>query len=84
MSDCTAALRQQLAAHAAACPAQAGLSEEFGQLLDAAEDLFSRNGLHGVTIKDIANLCGVSIATVSRVVNNSPKGVGEKTVERIR
>jgi LacI family transcriptional regulator len=37
-----------------------------------------------ITIKDIANLCGVSIATVSRVVNNSPKGVGEKTVERIR
>lgn len=37
-----------------------------------------------VTIKDIAGLCGVSIATVSRVVNNSPKGVGEETVERIR
>ena len=37
-----------------------------------------------ITIKDIANMCGVSIATVSRVVNNSPKGVGEKTFERIR
>jgi LacI family transcriptional regulator len=37
-----------------------------------------------ITIKDIAEICGVSIATVSRVVNNSPKGVGEKTVERIR
>ncbi len=37
-----------------------------------------------ITIKDIAILCDVSIATVSRVVNNSPKGVGEETVERIR
>ncbi len=37
-----------------------------------------------VTIKDIANLCGVSIATVSRVLNNSPRGVSTKTVERIR
>ena len=37
-----------------------------------------------VTIKDIARLCDVSIATVSRVLNNKPEGVGEKTVERIR
>ncbi len=37
-----------------------------------------------VTIKDIARYCDVSIATVSRVINNKPQGVGEKTVERIR
>jgi len=37
-----------------------------------------------VTIKDIANLCEVSIATVSRVINDNPKGVGEKTILRIR
>ena len=37
-----------------------------------------------VTIKDIANLCKVSIATVSRVINHNPKGVGEATILRIR
>ena len=37
-----------------------------------------------VTIKDIASKCGVSITTVSRVLNNSPKGVSKKTVERVR
>lgn len=39
---------------------------------------------NAVTIKDIASHCGVSIATVSRVLNNSPRGVSAKTVERIR
>ncbi|WEK58210.1 MAG: TetR/AcrR family transcriptional regulator [Candidatus Brevundimonas phytovorans] len=34
-------------------------AESLEQLLDAAEDLFSRNGLHGVTIKDIADKVGV-------------------------
>jgi LacI family transcriptional regulator len=37
-----------------------------------------------VTIKDIARLCDVSIATVSRVINNKAEGVGDKTIERIR
>ena len=36
-----------------------------------------------VTIKDIARICNVSIATVSRVVNNSNKGVGQKTKEHV-
>ena len=34
------------------------------------------------TIKDIARIAGVSIATVSRVINNGPK-VGQKTREKV-
>ena len=34
------------------------------------------------TIKDVARVAGVSIATVSRVVNNGPK-VGKKTREKV-
>ncbi|WP_334313445.1 LacI family DNA-binding transcriptional regulator [Psychrosphaera algicola] len=34
------------------------------------------------TIKDVARIAGVSIATVSRVVNKGPK-VGEKTRNRV-
>jgi LacI family transcriptional regulator len=37
-----------------------------------------------MTIKDIAKLCGVSIATVSRVINDKSEGVSEKTILRIR
>ena len=36
-----------------------------------------------VTFEEIARLAGVSKATVSRVVNNSPNGVGEKTRARV-
>ncbi|GKX29264.1 LacI family transcriptional regulator [Vallitalea longa] len=36
-----------------------------------------------VTIKDIAEIANVSVATVSRVVNNKSKGVGEETRKRI-
>ncbi|QJR81272.1 LacI family DNA-binding transcriptional regulator [Alteromonas pelagimontana] len=35
------------------------------------------------TIKDIANAAGVSLATVSRVINNGPK-VGDATRERVK
>ena len=34
-------------------------AESLEQILDAAEELFSRHGLHGVTIKDIADKVGV-------------------------
>lgn len=37
----------------------------------------------GVTIKDIARRAGVSIATVSRVINNKSEGVGRETREKI-
>ena len=37
----------------------------------------------GVTIKDIAKICGVSITTVSRVVNGRKEGVGAKTRQRV-
>lgn len=36
-----------------------------------------------MTISDIAQLAGVSTTTVSRVINNKSKGVGEKTRKRI-
>lgn len=35
------------------------------------------------SIAQIAKICGVSKATVSRVINNSPQGVGPETRERV-
>ena len=35
------------------------------------------------SIAQIAEICGVSKATVSRVINNNPRGVGEKTRRRV-
>jgi AcrR family transcriptional regulator len=34
-------------------------AETMEQILDAAEELFSKHGLHGVTLKDVAKLVGV-------------------------
>ena len=34
------------------------------------------------TIKDVARLAGVSVASVSRVLNNGPK-VSKKTIENV-
>lgn len=42
---------------------------------------------HGVTIKDVAQYCGVSISTVSRVLNNHPdvsEEVREKVLDAVR
>lgn len=38
----------------------------------------------GVTFEEIARLAGVSKATVSRVINNNPEGVGAETRERVQ
>lgn len=35
------------------------------------------------SIAQIAEICGVSKATVSRVINNSPRGVGDETRKRV-
>lgn len=37
-----------------------------------------------VTVDEIAKIAGVSKATVSRVLNNSPTGVGEQTREKVQ
>lgn len=37
-----------------------------------------------ITIDDIARMAGVSKATVSRVLNNKPEGVGEETRNRVQ
>lgn len=37
-----------------------------------------------LSISQIADICGVSKATVSRVINNSPCGVGEETKQRVQ
>jgi len=37
-----------------------------------------------ITMEDIAKICGVSKATVSRVLNDKPDGVGAETRERIK
>ncbi len=36
------------------------------------------------SIEEIANICNVSKATVSRVINHSPTGVGEETRKRVQ
>lgn len=36
------------------------------------------------SISDIARICGVSKATVSRVINDKSDGVGEETKQRIK
>ena len=38
--------------------------------------------MNALSIADIAKYCGVSKATVSRVINNNPNGVGEATRKR--
>ena len=37
-----------------------------------------------ITLDEIAKLAGVSKATVSRVLNNKPEGVGEETRVRVQ
>lgn len=37
-----------------------------------------------ISIAEIAQICGVSKATVSRVINNKPNGVGEATRKRVQ
>lgn len=37
-----------------------------------------------ITIKDIANYCGVSITTVSWVLNGKTKELGEETIEKVQ
>jgi len=43
-------------------PKSAGVSDTSALILDVAEDLFSKHGLHGVSIRDVANEAGVDTA----------------------
>lgn len=36
-----------------------------------------------VTLKEIAQHCGVSVTTVSNIVNGKPKKVGEETRKKV-
>ena len=45
--------------------------------------LFNRKKMNNITIKDVARRCGVSIATISRVINKSSVGVSKETAERV-
>ena len=43
-------------------PKSAGVSDTSALILNVAEDLFSKHGLHGVSIRDVANEAGVDTA----------------------
>lgn len=43
-------------------PKAAGAADTSALILDVAEDLFSKHGLHGVSIRDVANEAGVDTA----------------------
>jgi AcrR family transcriptional regulator len=45
-------------------------AESIEQILDAAEYLFSRNGLHGVTLRDVANRVGIHTTLVHYYFND--------------
>lgn len=48
-------------------------AEMIGQILDAAEWLFSRHGLHGVTLKDVAKSVGVHHTLINYYFNDKKK-----------
>ncbi|MCA8900440.1 MAG: TetR/AcrR family transcriptional regulator [Hyphomonas sp.] len=45
-------------------------AESIEQILDAAEFLFSKNGLHGVTLRDVANRIGIHTTLVHYYFND--------------
>jgi len=56
-------------------------AESLEQLLDAAEELFSKHGLHGVTIKDIADKVGVHKSLIHYYFNDK-QDVFDKVMAR--
>src|SRR5579875_1854184 len=47
-------------------------AETLEQILDAAEYLFSRNGLHGVTLRDVAQRVGVHTTLLHYYFDDKP------------
>lgn len=62
---------------------QRKMQEEPGRFDGSAEGEIALADNRKYSIGEIADICGVSKATVSRVINGNPRGVGEETRSRV-